>query len=97
MDMSIPLNKMTIIEKLRAIEEIWENLLRDSENVFSPAWHADVLSAREQRIRDGKSQFSDWNEAKSRRKGAGAFLIRSTFIEFSGSSVFSVAWKIRRW
>ena len=66
MDMSIPLNKMTIIEKLRAIEEIWENLLRDSENIPSPAWHADVLSAREQRIRDGKSQFSDWNEAKSR-------------------------------
>lgn len=66
MDMSLPLNKMTVTEKLRAIEEIWENLLRDSENVPSPAWHADVLSAREQRIRDGKSKFSDWNEAKSR-------------------------------
>jgi hypothetical protein len=66
MDMSIPLKKMTIIEKLRAIEEIWENLLRDSENIPSPAWHADVLSAREQRIRDGKSQFSDWNDAKPR-------------------------------
>jgi putative addiction module component (TIGR02574 family) len=66
MDISIPLNKMTINEKLRAIEEIWEDLLRDSENVPSPAWHADVLSAREQRIRDGKSHFSDWNEAKSR-------------------------------
>mgnify|MGYP001153993312 FL=1 len=62
MDNSIPLNKMTINEKLRAIEEIWEDLLRDSENVPSPAWHADVLSAREQRIRDGKSHFSDWRE-----------------------------------
>lgn len=66
MDISIPLDKMTINEKLRVIEEIWEDLLRDSENVPSPAWHADVLSAREQRIRDGKSQFSDWNQAKSR-------------------------------
>ncbi|MBN2315095.1 MAG: addiction module protein [Sedimentisphaerales bacterium] len=66
MDISIPLNKMTISEKLRVIEEIWEDLLRDSENVPSPAWHADVLSAREKRIRDGQSQFSDWTEAKSR-------------------------------
>lgn len=66
MDRSLPLNKMTIVEKLRAIEEIWENLLRDSENIPSPAWHDDVLSAREQRIRDGQSRFSDWNEAKAR-------------------------------
>jgi len=43
MDISIPLHKMTIMEKLRVIEEIWENLLRDSENIPSPAWHADVL------------------------------------------------------
>lgn len=66
MDISIPLDKMTIVEKLRVIEEIWEDLLRESESVPSPAWHATVLSAREQRIRDGQSQFSGWNEAKSR-------------------------------
>jgi len=31
MDISIPLNKMTINGKLRVIEEIWEDLLRDFE------------------------------------------------------------------
>ncbi len=66
MDISIPLNKMTTIDKLRVIEDIWESLLLDSENIPSPSWHADVLSAREQRIKEGKSQFSDWDEAKSR-------------------------------
>ena len=66
MDISIPLNEMTTIDKLRAIEDIWENLLHDSENIPSPARHADVLSAREQRIQQGKSRFSDWDEAKSR-------------------------------
>ncbi len=66
MDMPLPLNKMTIAEKLRAIETIWEDLLRDAENVPSPVWHSDVLAAREQRIREGKSQFSDWDEAKAR-------------------------------
>jgi len=66
MDISIPLNDMTVAEKLRAMEAIWEDLLRDSESIPSPAWHGDVLSAREQRIQEGKSQFSDWDEAKSR-------------------------------
>jgi hypothetical protein len=66
MKLSIPLDKMTTEEKLRVIEEIWTDLLREPKDVPSPAWHADVLSAREQRIREGTSQFSDWNEAKSR-------------------------------
>ena len=66
MKLTIPLDKMTTEEKLRVIEEIWADLLREPKGVPSPAWHADVLSARERRIREGKSQFSDWNEAKSR-------------------------------
>ena len=66
MDLSIPLNKMTIAEKLRAIEAIWADLARDVESIPSPAWHADVLNARAQRVKDGHSHFSDWEEAKSR-------------------------------
>jgi len=58
------LNKMTVSEKLRALEEIWQDLQRTSEEVPSPAWHADVLRARLKRIRAGKSSFRDWNEAK---------------------------------
>ena len=66
MDISIPLNEMTTIDKLRVIEDIWESLLHDSEKIPSPAWHADILSAREKRVREGESKFSDWNEAKDR-------------------------------
>ncbi len=66
MDLSIPLNKMTIAEKLRVIEEIWADLERDSDRIPSPAWHADVLSARERRVNEGQSQFSNWDKAKSR-------------------------------
>jgi len=66
MNISIPLNKMTIAEKLRVIEEIWADLERGAEGLPSPAWHADVLHAREQRVKDGQSHFSDWEEAKAR-------------------------------
>jgi len=66
MPVSIPLDKMTIEEKLRALEEIWNDLQRTPDAVPSPAWHDDVLRARENRVREGSSQFGDWDEAKRR-------------------------------
>ena len=64
MQIAIPLDRMSTTDKLRAIEEIWADLARASEDVPSPSWHADVLRAREQRIADGTSRFLDIAEAK---------------------------------
>lgn len=66
MQVEIPLDKMTVADKLRALEEIWSDLQRTPEDVPSPAWHADVLRAREDRVREGTSHFGDWTEAKRR-------------------------------
>jgi hypothetical protein len=66
MKLAIPLNEMTTVEKLQAIEEIWADLQRAPEEIASPGWHVDVLAARERRVREGTSQFSDWAAAKSR-------------------------------
>jgi hypothetical protein len=63
---AIPLDKMTTADKLRALEEIWNDLQRTPNEVPSPAWHADVLRARENRVRDGSAQFGDWTDAKHR-------------------------------
>ena len=64
MQIAIPLERMTATEKLQAIEDIWSDLARVSENVPSPSWHADVLRAREERIANGTSRFMDIPEAK---------------------------------
>ena len=61
MHVTIPLDKMSATEKLQVIEEIWADLSRVPEDVPSPAWHADVLRAREQRITDGRSRFREAN------------------------------------
>ena len=66
MVVAIQLNKMTISDKLRALEDIWDDLRRTPDEIPSPSWHADVLRARERRIREGKSQFKDWTDAKRR-------------------------------
>ena len=62
----VPLDKMTVAEKLRALEEIWSDLRRTPQDVPSPGWHADVLQAREARVRERGARFGDWADAKRR-------------------------------
>lgn len=64
MQIDIPLQTMTATDKLQAIEAIWTDLARKSEDVPSPAWHGDVLRSREQRVADGTAQFLDVDDAK---------------------------------
>ena len=58
MSATLPLEKMTLAEKLLAMEELWEDLSRD-EKFESPAWHGEVLEARR-----GEANFVDWELAK---------------------------------
>ncbi len=64
MEVEIPLDKMTTLDKLRALQRIWDDLQRKPEDIPSPSWHGDVLQAREERIKEGSSKFLDWSEAK---------------------------------
>lgn len=66
MQAMLPLDKMTLSEKLSALEDIWDNLSHTQDTIPSPEWHADVLQAREQKIQEGKANFLDLDEAKRR-------------------------------
>lgn len=61
---TIPLDKMSATDKLQVIEEVWTDLSLAPEDVPVPAWHADVLRAREERIAKGESRFLSIAEAK---------------------------------
>lgn len=60
----MPLDKMSVAEKLRAMEMIWADLSRNEAQWESPAWHEDVLRDREAKIKSGKESFMDWETAK---------------------------------
>ena len=64
MHLTIPLEQMSVEEKLQVIEEIWTDLAGTPENIPSPSWHADVLRAREKRVSEGTSNFLDIAQAK---------------------------------
>lgn len=64
MTIRLPLDKMTVREKLRVMEELWEDLSRDPESLKSPDWHKQALKEREARIASGQAKFIDWEKAK---------------------------------
>ena len=65
MSKNLPLKDMTLHEKLAAMELLWEDLARSPEAIASPAWHKDILEERRQRVAEGKSEFEDWETAKT--------------------------------
>lgn len=70
MDVALPLDKMSIEEKLRMLERLWEDLIRVPSGIPSPDWHRDVLEAREKRIREGSEKLLSWDEAKESLRSA---------------------------
>ena len=66
MEIALPLDKMTIADKFRTLETIWDSLRQTPKGIPVPAWHADVLKAREMRVREGTSTYGDWADAKRR-------------------------------
>jgi len=64
MEITIPLEKMNVADKIHALEYIWDDLCHIQDAVPSPSWHAEILQEREQKIRDGKAKFYDLDEAK---------------------------------
>ncbi len=66
MSIEIPLDTMSVSEKVRLLETVWESLCSKSGDVRSPEWHREVLEARRRRLEDGKATVSPWTEAKAR-------------------------------
>jgi len=65
MEVALPLDQMTTVEKLRVMETIWADLSRHEEEIDSPAWHEKVLREREERLASGAERYVDWTTAKT--------------------------------
>jgi len=66
MDTPISIDGMSVADKLVLMERLWDDLSRRPENVPSPQWHGDVLAERILAVREGRTSFTPWDEAKRR-------------------------------
>jgi putative addiction module component (TIGR02574 family) len=61
----LPLNEMSVEEKLQTMEALWQSLASDSVAIESPAWHKEELAEREGKIESGEAKFVEWEKAKA--------------------------------
>lgn len=66
MSTDISLASMTTAEKLMLLERLWDDLSRHPEEIPSPAWHGTVLADRIAAVREGRTAFVAWEDARRR-------------------------------
>jgi Putative addiction module component len=64
MPLTLDLEKLTTADKLRLMEDLWQNLTNGDLEIDSPSWHGDVLAERDRLISSGEEQLIDWGVAK---------------------------------
>lgn len=64
----IEIKKMNTVERLQAMEVLWDALLHDETKVESPEWHQGILEERKRKIANGKAEFFSLKELKARQK-----------------------------
>jgi hypothetical protein len=60
----LPIDELTVEEKLQAMETLWADLSGEKAQFESPAWHRTILEERERRVKAGEEGFVDWETAK---------------------------------
>ena len=64
MIVTLPLETMTIEDKISTMEILWEDISKTPENYQSPDWHQNILKEREKNIANGTDSFEDWDDVK---------------------------------
>lgn len=61
------IKKMNTMERLQAMEALWDSLLYEGTEIESPEWHKDILDERKEKIESGNAKFVSLNELKASR------------------------------
>lgn len=63
---SSQIERMSVIERLQAMDQLWDSLNRCGDEIPSPDWHRDILTDRKARAQSGEAKFLTLAELKSR-------------------------------
>lgn len=63
MHVHLPLDQMSLADKLEVMELLWSDLSRKPEQLPSPDWHKEELLERKRLADEGKLKFLDWETA----------------------------------
>jgi putative addiction module component (TIGR02574 family) len=75
----LPLDRMTIEEKLRAMEMLWDDLCRNEQQIPVSDWQKELLDERQRQIDASEAKFSDWESVKKRLRDRESTVSAPTF------------------
>lgn len=64
--LAIEIGRLTPAEKLKLVEELWDDLAASEEQLPIPEWHRQALAEDEARYRANPEEGSPWPEVKAR-------------------------------
>ncbi len=64
MAIPIPLEQMSVEEKIQAMELLWDDLRSRAGDALSPAWHGSELAKRDAALAKGDETSESWDSAK---------------------------------
>jgi putative addiction module component (TIGR02574 family) len=64
------IEKMSVTERLQAMDQLWDSLTHDSDEIPSPDWHQDVLADRKTRAQSGEAKFLTLDQLRSRLRSS---------------------------
>ncbi|MDB6028562.1 MAG: putative addiction module component [Verrucomicrobiales bacterium] len=63
---TLEIDRMTLAERLQAMELLWRSMAHAPEKLESPAWHKTVLQKRLAKVTAGKGEFLTISQLKKR-------------------------------
>jgi len=66
MPITLPLQTMSIEEKIEVMESLWDDLCGTAGSTLSPDWHGSILTARKAALKAGEDQILNWETAKKK-------------------------------
>jgi len=64
------IESMSVAERLQAMDQLWDSLNRDGDEIPSPDWHQDVLADRKARAQRGETKFLTLAQLRSRLRSS---------------------------
>ena len=64
---ALEISKMSIVERIQTMEDLWDSLRSEQGKIEPPQWHEDVLKARQKKIESGETTFITLDELKSKQ------------------------------
>ena len=64
------IESMSVAERLQLMEQLWDSLRSEAQEMPSPDWHQEVLAQRKARAERGEAKFLTLDQLRARLLGS---------------------------